>query len=232
MKVIDFKDAKCRHCYKCVRHCQVKAITVQQEQARILTDHCINCGKCMEICPQNAKTFASDMERVKGFLRQGLRTVISIAPSYIGVLDFDRPGQVVDALLKLGFAEVRETAEGAAMVTREYQRIIRENKMPNIITTCCPSVNDLIEKYYPECAPLMAPVVSPMVAHGRYIKKLYGDDVKVVFLGPCIAKKQEAIGDERVAGAIDAILTFEELAIWLDESKIRIFDCEIGRAHV
>lgn len=226
MKVIDFKDAKCRHCYKCVRHCQVKAITVQNEQARILTDHCINCGKCMEICPQNAKTFASDMDRVKGYLRQGFKTVISIAPSYIGVLDFDRPGQVVDALQKLGFAEVRETAEGAAMVTHEYQRLIRENQMPNIITTCCPSVNDLIEKYYPECAPLMAPVVSPMVAHGRYIKKLYGNDVKVVFLGPCIAKKQEAMGDERVTGAIDAILTFEELAIWLEEEKISTHDCE------
>ncbi len=226
MKVIDFKDAKCRHCYKCVRHCMVKAITVQNEQARILTEHCINCGRCMEVCPQNAKTFASDMDRVKGFLRQGYKTVISIAPSYIGVLDFDRPGQVVDALQRLGFAEVRETAEGAAMVTREYQRLIQENKMPNIITTCCPSVNDLIEKYYPECSELMAPVVSPMVAHGRYIKKLYGDDVKVVFLGPCIAKKQEAMGDERVSGAIDAILTFEELAIWLDEAKIRIHDCE------
>lgn len=226
MKVIDFKDAKCRHCYKCVRHCMVKAITVQQEQARILTDHCINCGRCMEICPQNAKTFSSDMERVKGFLRQGYKTVISIAPSYIGVLDFECPGQVVDALQKLGFAEVRETAEGAAMVTREYQRLIHENKMSNIITTCCPSVNDLVEKYYPECAKLLAPVVSPMVAHGRYIKKLYGDDVKVVFLGPCIAKKQEAMGDERVAGAIDAILTFEELAIWLDEAKINIHDCE------
>lgn len=226
MKVIDFKDAKCRHCYKCVRHCQVKAITVQNEQARILTDHCINCGRCMEICPQNAKTFASDMDRVKGYLRQGLKTIISIAPSYIGVLDFDRPGQVVDALQKLGFAEVRETAEGAAMVTNEYKRLIQENKMPNIITTCCPSVNELIEKYYPECAPLMAPVVSPMVAHGRYIKKLYGEDVKVVFLGPCIAKKQEAMGDERVTGAIDAILTFEELAIWLEEAKINIHDCE------
>ena len=98
--------------------------------------------------------------------------------------------------------------------------------MPNIITTCCPSVNDLIEKYYPECVSLMAPVVSPMVAHGRYIKKLYGDDVKVVFLGPCIAKKQEAIGDERVQGAIDAILTFEELAIWLEEEGIDIHQCE------
>ena len=222
MRVIDFRDAKCRHCYKCVRHCAVKAISVKDEQAHIMIDHCINCGRCLEVCPQNAKTFASDMDRVKGYLRQGFKTIISIAPSYAGVLEFDRPGQVVDALLKLGFAEVRETAEGAAMVTNEYKKIIRENKMPNIITTCCPSVNDLIEKYYPECVP----VVSPMIAHGRYIKKLYGNDVKVVFLGPCIAKKQEAIGDERVFGAIDAILTFEELAIWLEEAGIDIHQCE------
>ena len=119
MKVIDFKDAKCRHCYKCVRHCAVKAIAVRDEQARIMVDHCINCGRCLEVCPQNAKTFASDLERVKGYLRQGCRTVISIAPSYAGVLEFDTPGQVVDALERLGFAEVRETAEGAALVTNE-----------------------------------------------------------------------------------------------------------------
>ena len=105
MQVIDFKDAKCRHCYKCVRHCAVKAICVRDEQARIMVDHCINCGRCLEVCPQNAKTFASDMERVKGYLRQGCRTVISIAPSYAGVLDYDRPGQVVDALQQLGFSE-------------------------------------------------------------------------------------------------------------------------------
>ena len=226
MKVIDFKDAKCRHCYKCVRNCAVKAISVKDEQARIMVDHCINCGRCLEVCPQNAKTFESDMERVKGYLRQGDKTIISIAPSYAGVLDHDRPGQIVDALQKLGFYEVRETAEGAALVTNEYKKLVREQKMPNIITTCCPSVNDLIEKYYPECAGLMAPVVSPMIAHGRYIKKLYGPDVKVVFLGPCIAKKQEAIGDKRVRGAIDAILTFEELALWLKESGIDLHSCE------
>lgn len=226
MKVIDFKDAKCRHCYKCVRNCAVKAISVKDEQARIMVDHCINCGRCLEVCPQNAKTFASDLDRVKGYLRQGLKTIISIAPSYAGVLEFDTPGQVVDALLKLGFYEVRETAEGAALVTNEYKKLVRENRMPNIITTCCPSVNDLIEKYYPECAHLMAPVVSPMIAHGRYIRKLYDPDVKVVFLGPCIAKKQEAIGDERVEGAINAILTFEELAEWLKEAGIDLRSCE------
>lgn len=226
MKVIDFKDAKCRHCYKCVRHCMVKAIAIENEQAHILQDHCINCGHCLEVCPQNAKTFASDLERVKGYLHRGFRTVISIAPSYLGVLEFDKPGQVVDALLKLGFSEVRETAEGAALVTNEYQELIRENEMPNIITTCCPSVNDLVEKYYPACAKYMAPVVSPMIAHGRYIKKIYGEDTKVVFLGPCIAKKQEAVGDERIFGAVDAILTFEELAVWLKRERINIHDCE------
>jgi len=191
-----------------------------------MKDHCINCGHCLEVCPQNAKTFASDMDRVKGYLRQGMKTVISIAPSYLGVLEYDKPGQVADALKRLGFWEVRETAEGAALVTKEYARLLDEGRMENIITTCCPSVNDLIEKYYPDLVPMMAPVVSPMVAHGRLIKSIYGDDVKVVFLGPCIAKKEEAIGDERVRGAIDAILTFEEITKWWKEEGIDIRKCE------
>lgn len=226
MKVIDFKDAKCRHCYKCVRNCAVKAISIENEQATIMQDHCINCGHCLEVCPQNAKTFASDVSRVQGFLGQGLKTVISIAPAYLGVMDFNSPGQVVDALMRLGFAEVRETSEGAAMVTNEYKKLIREQKMQNIVTTCCPSMNDLVEKYYPECAKYMAPVVSPMIAHGRYIKKIYGADTKVVFLGPCIAKKQEAVGDERIFGAIDAILTFEEIEDWMRSEGIIIKECD------
>ena len=130
------------------------------------------------------------------------------------------------ALKKLGFYEVRETAEGAALVTREYRKLLEEGKMKNIITTCCPSVNDLIEKYYPSLTGLMAPVVSPMVAHGRLIKSIYGADVKVVFLGPCIAKKEEAIGDTRVSGAIDAILTFEEIVRWWQEEGIDVHQCE------
>ena len=226
MRVIDFKDASCRHCYKCVRNCEVKAISVQNEQAHIMKDHCINCGHCLEVCPQNAKTFASDMERVKGYLKQGMKTVISIAPSYLGVLEYGKPGQVVDALLRLGFYEVRETAEGAALVTQEYRKLLKDGKMKNIITTCCPSVNDLIEKYYPALTSQMAPVVSPMIAHGRLIKSIYGDDTKVVFLGPCIAKKEEAIGDKRVIGAIDAILTFEEITKWWEAEGIDVSACE------
>ena len=226
MKVIDFHDANCKHCYKFVRNCIVKAISVKNEQAHIIRDACIHCGHCLEVCPQNAKTFASDMDRVKSYLRQGIKTVISIAPSYLGVLDYETPGQVVDALLKLGFSEVRETAEGAAFVTKEYKRILAEGEMENMITTCCPSMNDLIEKYYPSLTKYMIPVVSPMIAHGRIIKNIHGLDTKVVFLGPCIAKKEEAIGDQRVAGAIDAILTFEELENWLAAENIVIKNCE------
>lgn len=226
MNVIDFHDANCKHCYKCVRNCSVKAISVKNEQAHIIREACIHCGHCLEVCPQNAKTFSSDMERVKSYLRQGFRMVISIAPSYLGILKYEKPGQVVDALLQLGFSEVRETAEGAALVTKEYQKLLMKGEMKNIITTCCPSMNDLIEKYYPDLAPYMAPVVSPMIAHGRLIKSIYGEDVKVVFLGPCIAKKEEAIGDPRVAGAIDSILTFEEVEQWLKAEHIDICSCE------
>ena len=121
-------------------------------------EYCILCGKCLEVCPQNAKTFVSDLDRVKYYIRSGEKVVVSIAPSYLGIMDYETPGQVVDGLLKLGFTAVRETAEGAALVTAEYARILSERQMTNMITTCCPSVNDLIEKYYPSLVRFMAPV--------------------------------------------------------------------------
>lgn len=220
MNVIGFKEAKCKNCYKCVRVCEVKAITVQNEQAQIMNDKCILCGHCLDACPQNAKTFISDLDRVKGYLRAGIPTIVSLAPAYLGVMKYNTPGQVVSALLKLGFKEVRETAEGAAYVTREYERLLAEGTMENIITTCCPSVNDLIEIYYPSLTKYMAPVVSPMIAHGKLIRAMYGPNVKVVFLGPCIAKKREAESDERTMGYIDAVINFKELEVWLQEAGI------------
>lgn len=226
MKVIDFKDASCKHCYKCVRSCSVKAIRVIHAQAQIMNEYCVLCGHCLEVCPQNAKTFASDMDRVRRFLAAGDKVVVSMAPSYLGILDYETPGQVVDALLRLGFSEVRETAEGAAYVTAAYSRLIAQGKMKNIITTCCPSVNDLIEKYYPDLTPYMAPVVSPMVAHGMLIKEMYGTQTRVVFLGPCIAKKEEAEFDTRTRGYIDAVINFEELEQWLADEHIDIRQCD------
>lgn len=225
MGIIDFKATKCKHCYKCIRNCEVKAVMIKDERAEIMPDKCILCGKCMQVCPQSAKTLISDLDLVKSYIDAGIRTVISLAPSYMGLLNYKTIGQVNGALRKLGFYDVRETSEGAAVVTAEYARLLSEEKMENIITTCCPSVNDLIEIYYPKLIPYMAPVVSPMIAHGKMLKEELGTEVKVVFLGPCIAKKKEA-GDPRHDGYIDAVLNFNDISRWLSEEEITIEDCE------
>lgn len=225
MAIIDFKATKCRHCYKCVRYCEVKAIMVKDGRAEIMPDNCVLCGRCLQICPQSAKTLVSDLEKVKGFLAGGEKVVISIAPSYMGLLKYHTIGQVRAALLELGFADVRETAEGAALVTQEYARLLEAGTMENIITTCCPSANDLIEIYYPQLIPYLAPVVSPMIAHGKMLKAELGMDIKTVFLGPCIAKKKEA-QDIRHEGYIDAVLNFNDISRWLQDEDIVIEDCE------
>lgn len=225
MGIIDFKATKCKHCYKCVRNCEVKAIAIKDERAEILSDICILCGHCLQICPQSAKTLISDLDVVRDFIRQGIPTVVSVAPSYLGLLEYHSIGQVRAALMKLGFADARETSEGAAFVTGEYARLLEAGTMENIITTCCPSVNDLIEIYYPDLVTYMAPVVSPMIAHGKLLKKELGHKTKVVFLGPCIAKKQEAM-DPRNDGYVDAVINFNDLNRWLEEEEIVIKECE------
>lgn len=225
MNIIDFKATKCRHCYKCVRYCEVKAVMVRDGRAEILPESCVLCGRCLKICPQSAKTLISDLGMVKEWLANGEQVVVSIAPSYLALMKFDQPGQVRAALMELGFADVRETAEGAALVTQEYARLLEEGTMENIITTCCPSVNDLIEKYYPSLVGYLAPVVSPMIAHGKLLKKEYGGQVKTVFLGPCIAKKRES-KDIRHNDCIDAVLNFHEVNAWLADAEIEVAQCK------
>lgn len=224
MAIIDFKATKCKHCYKCVRNCEVKAIMIKDGRAEIMPEKCILCGTCLQICPQSAKKLVSDLGKVKEYILRGQKVVVSLAPSYMGLLKYKTLGQVKAALKKLGFHDVRETSEGAVLVTEEYTRLLQEGKMENIITTCCPSVNDLIEIYYPQLVPYLAPVVSPMIAHGRLLKKEYGQDVKVVFVGPCIAKKKES-QDPRHEDCIDAVLNFNEIQNWLKDEDISIEEC-------
>lgn len=225
MKIIEFKANACMHCYKCVRYCDLKAIRIRDGMAEIIEEKCVLCGHCLHVCPQSAKTMVSDLDKVKYFLRTGVKTVVSLAPSYVGFLPEASIGQIHEAFRRLGFADVRETAEGAAIVTREYARLLQEGTMENIITTCCPSVNDLIEIYYPSLVPYLAPVVSPMAAHGRMLKKEYGPDAKVVFVGPCIAKKKES-ADPRNDKSIDAVLNFNDLRRLMEEKGVSVETCE------
>ena len=225
MRAINFKPTQCSHCYRCVRVCQVRAITVKDQQAQIMEDSCILCGDCLNECPQDAKTYVSDLEKVKKWISLGYTVLVSLAPSYHSLFSYDKPGQVFDALKRLGFTAVRETAEGAALVTNEYRKLLEQKTMANIITTCCPSVNLLIETYYPALIPYLAPVISPMIAHARLLKQEYGPESKVVFIGPCISKKAEAYEKDPEMD-VDAVLNFHEVKHWLRKEEISIKTCE------
>lgn len=224
MNLINFHSQNCKNCYKCLRSCHVKAIKILNDKAEIMEDKCIACGQCLVVCPQEARYIKSDMELVKHYISKGKRVIVSIAPSFIGSFDVEKGEQLVAGLKKLGFFAVEETAIGAEIVSREYNRYIKENKPESIITTCCPSTNYLIERYYPSLIKYMLPIVSPMVAHGKMIKDKYGQDVKVVFIGPCISKKYEARDNEE---SVDAVITFEELSRWFEETKIDLRELDL-----
>lgn len=225
MSVIGLKKANCKNCYKCLKVCPVKSIRVVNEQAQIIDDDCLLCGTCLASCPQNAKTLTSSLDQVKEMVAEGEKVAVSLAPSFLGSFFLEKPGQMAAALKKLGFCAVSETAQGAAYVTAQYHDLIVENKMKNIITTCCPSINRLIELYHPEVVEYMAPVVSPMIASARLIKQALGKGVKVVFVGPCIAKIDEA-ADIRHDTDVDAVLTFEDIEQWFQEEGIVPSQCE------
>lgn len=214
---LKLKKSNCVNCYKCIRHCPVNSIKFSSGQAHIIPDECILCGNCFVVCPQNAKEIRNDISHAQELIASG-KTVVSLAPSFVA----NYPGATIAtmqvALKKLGFADAQETAVGASIVKTEYERLVTEGKMDVIISSCCHSVNLLIQKYHPEVLPYLAPVLSPMQAHCR---KLKGEDPQVhtVFIGPCISKKAEA---EEYSGDVDCVLTFEELDLWLKQEGVTI----------
>lgn len=211
MKYIKLKEANCRNCLRCIRVCPTKAMSYINHQPTIIEDECILCGECYKVCHHSAKKIISNFQKVKGWLAQGEQVIVSVAPSFVTVWpNF----QWLKAQLKAqGFYDVEETANGAIMVSKEYNKLINEKKMRNIISTCCPAVVSLVEKEYGDLIDCLAPIVSPMIAHGKDIKKRY-PNAKVVFLSPCIAKEKEA-NDSRFDGAVDATLNVEEVVKWI-----------------
>ena len=215
---LTLKKSNCKNCHKCIRHCPVKAIRFSGNQAHIIGNECILCGQCFVVCPQNAKQIVDETEKVKVLLQSGAPVIVSIAPSFVANYEGVGIGAVRDALRSLGFYDVEETAIGATIVKKEYERMINEDERDIIITSCCHSINLLIQKYFPAVLEYLADVVSPMQAHCMDIKRRF-PDAKTVFIGPCVAKKDEA---EHYEGIVDAVLTFEELTNWLKEENIEL----------
>lgn len=219
MGTIQFKEVNCKNCYKCIRSCPVKAISFTNDHAKVIEDECILCGKCLQVCPQNAKHVINDIDKVKGFINKKHKIYASIAPSFAPAFNIKDERQMSRVFKKLGFTYVEETAVGAEIVSSEYKKLLLENKMTNIITTACPTIISLVEKHYPELIPQLAPVVSPMIAHAKMMKELYGSKIKVVFIGPCLSKKED-YKDLQNDDVIDAVLTFEELEAWLKDEGL------------
>ncbi len=215
---LTLKKSNCKNCYKCIRHCPVKSIRFSGNQAHIIGNECILCGQCFVVCPQNAKQIVDETEKAKVLLQGGEPVIVSLAPSFVANYEGVGIEAMRDALKKLGFYDVEETAIGATIVKKEYERMLKEEERDVIITSCCHSINLLIQKYFPSLLEYLADVVSPMQAHCLDIKKRY-PNAKTVFIGPCVAKKDEA---EHYEGIVDAVLTFEELSNWLKEENIEL----------
>ena len=215
---LKLKKSNCKNCYKCIRHCPVKSIKFSGNQAHIVGNECILCGQCFVVCPQNAKEIADETERAKVLINSGAPVIASVAPSFIANYDGVGFEELKSALKKLGFADAEETAVGATIVKREYERLLEDEHRDILISSCCHSVNLLIQKYYPMCLPYLADVLSPMQAHCKDIKRRT-PEAKTVFIGPCVAKKDEA---DHYAGITDAVLTFEELTNWFAEAGVTL----------
>ena len=218
MECLTLKKSNCKNCYKCIRHCPVKSIRFSGNQAYIISDECILCGQCFVVCPQDAKQIVDETEKVRVLLQSGDPVVVSLAPSFVANYEGVGIDSMRDALKKLGFYDAEETAIGATIVKNEYDRLINEGQRDIIISSCCHSINLLIQKYYPNLLSYLADVLSPMLAHCIDIKKRI-PNAKTVFIGPCVAKKDEA---QKYEGVVDAVLTFDELTAWLNNERISL----------
>ena len=216
MGILGLKKVNCKNCHKCIRECPVKSIDFTNDQANIIDHECILCGRCVVACPQNAKNVKDDTGLVLEAIAAGKKVVASVAPSFIADFDVDGIKTFEKTLQALGFAYACETAEGAYIVKKEYERMVNGAQQDVIITTCCHSAVKLVQKYFPSLVGCLAPALSPMQAHGRLIKQR-DPDAFVVFIGPCISKKEEIIA---YPGDVDVVLTFEELRGMMDQKQI------------
>lgn len=223
-QVVYTLTARCRDCYRCLRVCPVKAIRMKNGQAYVDDTRCIACGTCIRECPQGAKSFRQDIEIVQRLVESERFVAASVAPSFAAVFTGWQRRRLPSALRALGFDYVGQTTQGAYQVSAHTANLM-EGQDRTFIGTACPAVVNFIEKYHHEAVENLIPLTSPMTTHARMLKKRHGAESAVVFIGPCVAKKSEALRPE-VAGAVDCVLTFKELATWMEQRGIDLSKCE------
>lgn len=215
------EQTECQDCYKCVRNCPANAIKVEHGHAMIVPELCVMCGRCVINCPAHAKRVRDDLPRVKQLMEQKQHVYVSLAPSFVSEFSEFTPRQLSAALKKLGFYGVSETAIGADLVSEQIAKDLEatrvgELKQKLFLSSACPSAVEYIKRLFPYYANYITDRSSPLLAHSRFLHETYGNDIGVVFIGPCIAKKREA----DVWDTIDLALTFNDLHEWLENEQI------------
>lgn len=217
-QVVFTNKARCKDCYRCIRICPVDAIGIRDGQAYVDEERCISCGTCIRECPQGAKNFRRDLDGVRDLLASGRPVAVSLAPSFAAIFEPWQIRRVPSALRRLGFKHVSETAVGAYPVAKRTAEWAAERSESASIATACPAVVNYIERYRTDLVDSLVVVCSPMVAHARMLKEKLGPETAVVFVGPCVAKKQEA--RDKSDGLVDYALTFTELLDWFAQEQI------------
>ena len=201
-------EADCQDCYKCVRHCPVKAIQVRDGHAAVIPEMCVACGNCVEVCPVKAKQVRNGTGRARRLLAETVPVYVSLAPSWVSEFRGVSAAQLVRALKELGVAGVSETALGAQLVSAEIARELDGGSPGLLLSSACPTSVDFIRKYLPELAGRITPVASPLIAHCRLLRDTFGENIRTIFIGPCIAKKNES---DRHPDLLNLALTYPEL---------------------
>ena len=217
LKPIYTEPENCQDCYKCVRECPVKAIQIEDNKAYIIEERCIYCGHCTQVCPTGAKKIRDGVSRTRLILQNYPRVILSLAPSWACEFEDLSIGQLIAAIRKLGFSGVSETAIGAELVSSRVSDYLQQSQPGVYISSACPVVVEYIRKYSAEHTPAITPMLSPMLAHARILKDYYGNDLKVIFAGPCICKKLEA---DHFKELVEVAITFKDLKNWFEKENI------------
>ncbi len=221
--LIEIKKDKCNVCYACVRSCPVNAIQVKQNQdyPEINKDWCIGCGGCLNVCSPKAIVYRDSKETVKEILKSSAKVAAIVGPSISGEFDdITDYRKFVQMIRHLGFDYVNEVSFGVDIISQEYKKLFDDFKGKHYITSICPPIVSLIEKFHPELIDNLAPLSSPMIATAKVVHKIYGEDTKVIFIGPCIAAKND-IKNNKEWSEVDEVLTFVELRQLFEEFNIK-----------
>ncbi|MEG2555238.1 MAG: [Fe-Fe] hydrogenase large subunit C-terminal domain-containing protein [Odoribacter sp.] len=217
LKPIYTEPENCQDCYKCVRECPVKAIRIENNKAYIIEKRCIYCGHCTQVCPTGAKKIRDGVSRARLILQHHPQVILSLAPSWACEFENLQARQLVAAIRKLGFSAVSETAIGAELVSARVTDYLQQSPPGVYISSACPVVVEYIRKYSTEHISAITPLLSPMLSHAKILKQHYGEEVKIIFAGPCICKKLEA---DNFRELVEVAITFKDLKGWLEKEGI------------